>query len=113
LICDELLAEFIMSKKKGKVSKLNDVFEEIGLGSIDCPTSIHDAQLIADSEGSGIIFHERHEEHRTCGGKRRYGSRKDAERVKKHRLRTTTGNSGRLASYKCPACGGWHLISSR
>ncbi len=43
----------------------------------------------------------------TCGEKRRYPNREQAEQVRKEQEIITPGL--RLRTYKCLNCGGWHL----
>ena len=101
-------------KDKGAIKRLSRIFQDLDFGPIEECSSILNAQVMAEeTEGSGMSVNNKNRIFKECGGKRCYTSRKEAERVKKYRLKKTTGCAGRLSSYKCPDCNMWHLTSSR
>ena len=100
-----------MGNKKGKVSKtlssLKNIFQEIGLGSIEVADSPEDARMMAEEYG---CFDEREAipEFAQCNGKNCYPTRHCADDVRKRRMRR---GAGKLRSYHCPDCGLFHITS--
>ena len=99
---------------KEKMKRLSRIFQQLNLGPIEEYSSVRNSKAaVEEAYDSEIGFLGEKRVFEQCGEKRCYNSRTEAERVKKHRLRRTTGGAGRLASYKCPDCHMWHLTSSR
>ena len=100
-----------MGNKKGRSSKalssLKDIFQDIGLGSIEVADSPKDARMLAEEYGH---FDERKAvpEFAQCGGKNCYPTINCADAVRKRRMRR---GAGRLRSYHCPDCGLFHITS--
>lgn len=92
------------------MARLAEIFQEIGLGAIDVPSSREDAQMIAEADGGGIEWRNQDVALEMCGGKACYRSRTLAEKVKLDRKRKGVT---RLCSYHCPECGSWHLTSTK
>ena len=98
-----------MSKRKGKLSKLNDVFASLGMGPVDTSiTGIEDIKIQAELDGAMIKDERR--EFPTCRGKHSYPSPSMAERIKRKRRR---GGSSPLRVYRCEVCNLWHLTSKK
>ena len=100
-----------MSNKKGKgakaLSALNDIFQEVGLGSIEPANSPEDARMLAEEYGY-VDTKEAAPEFAKCDGKNCYPTRHLAEEVRKMRMRK---GAGKLRSYHCPDCGTFHITS--
>ena len=98
-----------MSKKKGKLSKLNEVFESLGMEPVNASiTGIEDIKIQAELDGA-MVKDER-KEFPICRGKHSYPSPSMAERIKRKRRR---GGSLPLRVYRCEVCNLWHLTSKK
>ena len=101
-----------MSKNKGSVKRLNDLFAEIGLDAIPEGDSISRMDAISMLEDAGHSLeiqapHAAAEISETCG-KACYRTRNEARSVIKHRK---AKGSGPLREYHCPECGLYHITS--
>ena len=100
-----------MSNKKGKGSKalarLNDIFQEVGLGTIETAETLQDAQMLAENAGY-IAPTLPTSEYKKCNGKNCYPTRQRADEVRKTRMQK---GAGKLLSYHCPDCGFFHISS--
>jgi hypothetical protein len=98
-----------MSKRKGKLSKLNDVFLSLGMEPVDTSVrGIEDIQIQAELDGAMVKDERR--EFPTCRGKHSYPSPSMAEKIKRRRRR---GGSLPLRVYRCEVCNLWHLTSKK
>jgi hypothetical protein len=98
-----------MSKRKGKLSKLNDVFLSLGMEPVDTSVrGLEDIQIQAELDGAMVKDERR--EFPTCRGKHSYPSPSIAEKIKRRRRR---GGSLPLRVYRCEVCNLWHLTSKK
>ena len=106
----------IMGKTKGKKARIrvDAILATLGKKEkIDItPCTLAEAQMIAEHSGGGAVRVERPKLEK-CEGKLIYKTKSLAETVKRNRKKTSTGNAGRLCSYKCNICNGYHLTSTR
>lgn len=93
---------------------LDKIFRELGMsdGSGE-KMDMESAMIIAEENGHAEEATPAFREFPKCQGKNCYSSRQEAEKVKKYQLKRNTGTPGRLASYRCPKCGSFHLTSQR
>jgi hypothetical protein len=96
-----------MSRKSKVFSRLNAIFADMGMPTVDENATLSDAKLIAEAEGYQPP-RPAFQEFNQCNGKNCYPTYRDAQIMV--RSRQTKGWNG-LRIYHCPDCKTYHLTS--